>query len=250
MLRPTYPPIKATLLPELVGLVVLAGLCSGTWAVIMRGQYFGPLKGVLTAVLALVSFNTIVIVIGAAVYGWDINLKRTLGAGAVATLWGGMFFWWILLPVGLITGALYRKSAGELQPRKKREYVWAAVAMGVFPAVYATAFLLSYDARTYEVPAGFSGAFCVEFNNPACPVEKRFFKNYVIKVDTNGRACTGVPFRFNTSTDELYEISGNQKTRIPTSRLRFQTHACAPKDVDRSRSSNYLGMEVVPSETR
>jgi hypothetical protein len=254
MFRPTYPHIEATTLPELVALALLAGLCAGVWASIIRGQNFGPLKGVLTALLALVSFSTIF----AAIIGKDMLSMDTLYRGVVFTLWGGMFFGWILLPVGFVTGALYRKMVGGLQPSGKREYIWAVALIGVSPIAYATVWLNDYDARVYEVPAGFSGTICVEFDNPACPLEKRFFEHYVIKVDANGRGCTSAPFRYSSSRDELHEVVGNEQTLIPASRLRYQTtselvgprsqrNACAPKDADPYRASKFLRMEVVPT---
>jgi hypothetical protein len=234
--------------PELIGFTLLAGLCAGGWAVILGRRYFGPFKGVLTALLALVSFN---IVYALYLHGFK---QDTLVMMAVFSWWGALLFWWVLLPIGLVTGMLYRARTGDDQPSldkpsRHREYAWSATVLGAFLAVNLSIWLIDYDVRIFEVPAGFTGILCVEFNNPACPWQQEFFKRTIIQVDARGRGCTSAPLRYRSDTDDIYEVSGEQRTLVPTRRLRFlesDAYACLRPGETRRPGSAFLRIEIVP----
>lgn len=92
------PDTQAFLLFPLVG-----GLLAGAWALIVKSNAFGPLRGALAALCSFITFNALFAFFGMNYFSVFLS----------STFIGSMLFGWFLVLVGAVAGWLYQRNAGN-----------------------------------------------------------------------------------------------------------------------------------------
>ena len=82
---------------------LVGGLLAGTFAVILKSDDFGLLRGALAALCSFITFNALFTFFG----------KDYFSVFLASTVIGFMLFGWFFVLVGAVTGWLYKRGAGK-----------------------------------------------------------------------------------------------------------------------------------------